>query len=69
VPERLYILPLRFKKSILNTLIFRDTVKTVSGVYIYLTRIILYRIANKGLKRLKELVEYRYLIYYYYFRR
>jgi Protein of unknown function (DUF3435) len=69
MPKRLYILPLRFKKSILNTSIFRGIIKTVTSVYIYSTRTILYRIANKGLKRLEELVKYRYPIYYYYFRR
>jgi hypothetical protein len=69
MPKRLYILFLRFKKSILNTSIFRGIVKIIFSVYIYPIRIILYRIANKGLKRLGELVEYRYLIYYYYFRR
>jgi hypothetical protein len=49
--------------------IFRGTVKTVSGVYTYFTRIMSYYVANKGLKRLKELIGYYYLIYYYYFRR
>jgi hypothetical protein len=67
MPKRLYILPLRFKKSILNTSIFRGIVKITSSIYIYFIRIILYRIANKGLKRLKKLAKYRYLIYYYYF--
>jgi hypothetical protein len=66
---RLHVLPLRFKKSILNTPIFRGTVKTVSGVYTYLTRIMLYRVANEGLKRLGELVGYYNLIHYYCFRR
>jgi hypothetical protein len=69
VPERLYVLPLRFKKSMLNISIFRGTVKTVSGVYIYPTRIMLYRVANEGLKWLEELAGYRYLIHYYCFRR
>jgi hypothetical protein len=52
--KRLYVLSLRFKKSILNTPIFRGIVKTVSGIYTYFIRIILYRVANKGLKRLEE---------------
>ncbi len=49
--------------------IFRGTVKTVFSVYIYSIRTILYRVANNNLKRVKELAGYRYLIYYYYFRR
>jgi hypothetical protein len=53
----------------LNTLIFRGTVKTVSGVHTHLTRTMLYRVTNEGLKRLGGLVGYRYLIHYYCFRR
>jgi hypothetical protein len=69
VPDRLYILPLRFKKNILNTLIFRSIIQIVSSVYIYSTRPMLYRIVNNALKRLGEIAEYRYPIYYYCFRR
>jgi Protein of unknown function (DUF3435) len=67
VLKRLHVLPLRFKKSISNTFIFRGTVKTVSGVHTHPTRIMLYRVANEGLKRLEELAGYRYLIHYYCF--
>jgi hypothetical protein len=66
---RLHVLPLRFKKSILNTPIFRGIIKIVSGIYTYSTRIMLYRVANEGLKRLEEFAEYRYPIHYYCFRR
>jgi hypothetical protein len=47
--------------------IFRGTVKIISGVHTHFTQIMLYRVVNEGLKRLEELVEYHYLIHYYYF--
>ena len=55
VPGRLHVLPLRFKKSMSNTPIFRSTAKTVSGVHTHPTRTISYRVANEGLRRLGEL--------------
>jgi hypothetical protein len=69
VPGRLHVLPLRFKKSMSNTPIFRGTVKTVCGVHTHPTRTMSYRVANEGLKRLGELAGYRYPIHYYCFRR
>ena len=53
----------------LNIPIFWSIVKTIFGIHTYPTRTILYRVANKGLKRLKELTGYYYPIYYYCFRR
>jgi hypothetical protein len=69
VPGRLHVLPLRFKKSMLNTPIFRGTVQTVSGVHTHPTRPMLYHTANDALKRLGEIAGYRYPIHYYCFRR
>jgi len=69
VPGRLHVLPLRFKKSMLSTPIFRSTVQTVSGVHTHPTRPMLYPIANEALKRLGEIAGYRYPIHYYCFRR
>lgn len=54
VPGRLHVLSLRFKKSMSTTPIFRGIVKTVSGVHTHLTRTMLYRVANEGLKRLGD---------------
>ena len=69
MPGRLHVLPLRFKKSMLNTPIFRSTVQTVSSVRTHPTRPMLYRTANDALKRLGEIAGYRYPIHYYCFRR
>ena len=69
VPSRLHCLPLRFKKSMLNTPIFRSTVQTVSGVDTHPIRPMLYRTANDALKWLGELAGYRYAIHSYCFRR
>ena len=69
VPGRLHVLPLRFKKDMLNTPIFRGTVQTVSGVHTHPTRPMLYHTANDALKRLGEIAGYRYPIHYYCFRR
>jgi hypothetical protein len=69
VPGRLHVLPLRFKKDMLNTPIFRGTVQTVSGVHTHPTRPMLYHTANDALKRLREIAGYRYPIHYYCFRR
>ena len=67
VPSRLHCLPLRFKKSMLNTPIFRSTVQTVSGVDTHPTRPMLYRTSNDDLKWLGELTGYRYTIHSYCF--
>jgi hypothetical protein len=69
VPDRLHVLPLPFKRSILNTPIFRSTVQAASGVHTHPTRPMLYHTTNDALKRLEEIAGYRYPIHYYYFRR
>lgn len=69
VPNRLHVLPLRFKKSMQNIPIFRGTVRTESGVSTHPTRPMSYRAANNALKRLGEIAGYRYPIHYYCFRR
>ena len=69
VPGRLHVLPLKFKKSMWNTPIFRSTVQTVSGVHTHLTRPMLYRTAINALKQLGESAGYRHPIHYYCFRR
>jgi hypothetical protein len=69
VPSRLHVLPLRFKKSMSNTPIFRRTVQTVSGVNTHPTLPMLYRTANEALKRLGELAGFRYPLHLYCFRR
>jgi len=69
VPNRLHVLPLRFKKSMHNIPIFRSTVQTESGVFTHPTRPMSYPAANNALKRLGEIAGYRYPIHYYCFRR
>ena len=60
VPSRLHALPLRFKKDMWNTPIFRSTVQTVSAIHTHPTRPMLYHTANNYLKRLGEIAGYRY---------
>ena len=55
VPSRLHCLPLRFKKSMLNTPIFRNTVQSVSSVHTNPARPMLDRTAIDALKRLGEI--------------
>ena len=55
VPGRLHVLRPLFKKSMLNTSIFRNTVQSVSSVHTNPARPMLYRTANDALKRLGEI--------------
>jgi hypothetical protein len=55
VPDRLHVLCPLFKKSMLNTSIFRNTVQSVSSVHTNPSRPMLYRTANDALKRLGEI--------------
>ncbi len=69
VPKRLHSLPLRWKKSMLDVPLFRDTVRTEYGVRIHPSQPMKYDTSKSMLRGLGETAGYRYPIKHYCFRR